>query len=412
MFYKCFTCFTKLMITLKIVIRPERQKKDGTWNVNIRISYKRSTAYVATPYFVVKQQLNKDYSIKDVFLLTQTSDELQRARKIVTSSFDKICNMTASEISEFLQTQLYNKQTKSLNFIEFAEATLDEWESFGKASVNNYKITLRKILAFCGNRNLTFDQITPGFLSDFDKWLNLNGTGSRGRALYFSNLRSLFNTAIKHYNDEYNDVVLIRKNPFKYFTIPESSEPAKRALTLEQMKALINYQPEKETVQLGKDVFLLSFYLVGINSKDLFNLTKIDHGRITYNRSKTKAQRKDNARISIKIEQPAMDIIQKYLDTSGERLLSFHQRYSTAQNFNKYINEYLKTIGKAIGVEDLQYYAARHTWATLFVNECEGSESEAAFCLNHVSEHKVTSGYIQKDFARIDRANQKVLNLL
>ena len=29
------------MITVKMLIRPERQKKDGTWNINLRISYNR-----------------------------------------------------------------------------------------------------------------------------------------------------------------------------------------------------------------------------------------------------------------------------------------------------------------------------------------------------------------------------------
>jgi hypothetical protein len=93
-------------------------------------------------------------------------------------------------------------------------------------------------------------------------------------------------------------------------------------------------------------------------------------------------------------------------------VFNFHYRYTTAAGFNSAVNEYLKDIGDEIGVEELDFYSARHTWATLFVNDCEGSESEAAFCLNHVSEHKVTSGYIKKDFARIDRANRKVLDLV
>ena len=67
-------------------------------------------------------------------------------------------------------------------------------------------------------------------------------------------------------------------------------------------------------------------------------------------------------------------------------------------------------IGKSTVADKLDFYAARYTWATLFMNECEGSESEAAFCLNHLSEHKVTTGYVKKDFARIDRANRKVLD--
>lgn len=52
------------MITLKMVIRPNRQKADGTWPVNLRISFQRKSSYIATPYFVTKAQINKAFEIK------------------------------------------------------------------------------------------------------------------------------------------------------------------------------------------------------------------------------------------------------------------------------------------------------------------------------------------------------------
>jgi integrase len=45
--------------------------------------------------------------------------------------------------------------------------------------------------------------------------------------------------------------------------------------------------------------------------------------------------------------------------------------FANTIGFNSTVNEYLKTIGKAIGIKEIDFYAARHTWATLFVKECE-----------------------------------------
>jgi len=398
------------MITLKMMIRPDRQKKDGTWNVNLRISFQRKTTYISTPYFVTKSQLNKAFEIKDNFLQMQVDEDLNKARREVSTSYSKLSELNASQVGEYLSNFLYSKKRDVINFFDFANNYMAIMEENNQASRRNYVISVNKVKSFVGHEELSFSDITLAFLASFDSWLKNNGVGTRGRSLYLSNLRAIFNAAIRHYNDEENDIIKISRNPFKRFSLPKEEAPEKRALKLHQIRALIVYKPQKETVQFAKDVFLLSFYLVGINTVDLYQVNKISGDRITYKRAKTRHSRADGAEISIKIEPEALDLIKKYRDKSNERALNFHFRYSTAAGFNSSVNGFLKVIGKNIGVDELDYYAARHTWATLFVNNCDGSESEAAFCLNHVSEHKVTTGYIKKDFARIDRANRKVLD--
>lgn len=400
------------MITLKMLIRPNRQKADGTWPVNLRISYQRKSSYIATPYFVTKSQINKAFEIKDRFLQYQVDEDLNKARKEVSNSFEKLADMNTTQIGEYLSNFLYSKTKERINFFEFAAHHIARMEENNQASRGNYGISVRKLNTYVGHDDLSFNDITVMFLSNFDVWLKKNGVGTRGRALYLSNMRAIFNAAIREYNDEDNDIIKITKNPFKRFSLPKVEAPEKRALSLEKIKKFIAYQPKKETVQFAKDVYLLSFYLVGMNSVDLYQVTKISEDRITYKRAKTRTVRADGAEISIKLEPEVMPLIEKYRDKEGQRVFNFHYRYSTAAGFNSAVNEYLKDIGDEIEVEELDFYSARHTWATLFVNECEGSESEAAFCLNHVSEHKVTSGYIKKDFARIDRANRKVLDLI
>ena len=160
-------------------------------------------------------------------------------------------------------------------------------------------------------------------------------------------------------------------------------------------------------------MFLLSFCLVGINAIDLYNCTDCKDGRITYQRTKTKDRRVDKAEISIKIEPEIQALVDKYRDPSGERVFKFYKMYSSLDTLSAAINKGLKKIGELIGVDDLEFYAARHSWATIALNDAEVDKYTVHAALNHVDDSmKVTDMYIRKSWDPIDKANRKVLDLV
>ena len=70
----------------------------------------------------------------------------------------------------------------------------------------------------------------------------------------------------------------------------------------------------------------------------------------------------------------------------------------------------MKKFQKLIGETDLEFYAARHTWAPLARNKVKIEKSLIHEALNHVDEKmKITDVYIEKDWAQINEANRKVL---
>ena len=81
------------------------------------------------------------------------------------------------------------------------------------------------------------------------------------------------------------------------------------------------------------------------------------------------------------------------------------------ESFNRAINIGLKEIGRKIGIPRLQFYAARHSLATIAVNDVGISKYVVNDMLNHTDPAlKVTELYIKKDFKAINEANVKVLN--
>ena len=61
----------------------------------------------------------------------------------------------------------------------------------------------------------------------------------------------------------------------------------------------------------------------------------------------------------------------------------------------------------------MEFYAARHSWATIARNDADVDKYTVHSALNHVDEEmKATDIYIKKSWDPIDRANRKVLDLV
>ena len=116
--------------------------------------------------------------------------------------------------------------------------------------------------------------------------------------------------------------------------------------------------------ELARDMFMLSFYLCGINAVDLYKGDYIlNNDRLEYNRSKTKGKRKDSAFISIHIPAVAMPLVLKYCNRLSER-------YATITNFNKAISKGMKVVCDLTGLKGVTFYSARHSFGNLARNKC------------------------------------------
>ena len=70
----------------------------------------------------------------------------------------------------------------------------------------------------------------------------------------------------------------------------------------------------------------------------------------------------------------------------------------------------MKEIGTLLRVDDLEYYAARHSWATIALNKVGIDKYIVHAALNHIDDSmKVTDIYIERDFVNENKANAKVV---
>ena len=322
-----------------------------------------------------------------------------------------------------------HEKNQVIDFIKFSR----EWiASTTIKGAPNYTTAINALVRFIGKEELDINLITLDFLEDFKSFLNKEREirtkrlmqqgkrvpSNRSLSLYLISFKKLFNEAKKRYNKKDKNLILIPNSPFRELEIPKQEATRKRAISADIIKKVwkLPYKDMKKGYKatcrynLAKDCFILSFCLMGMNSADLYNATEMKDNTIIYNRTKTKDRRLDKAQMKVDIPKLAQPLIEKYKDETGKRLFNFYQYYVDEKGFNKAINYGLKEIGTLLEIDDLEYYAARHSWATIALNKVGIDKYTVHAALNHVDETmRVTDIYIERDFANENRANAKVV---
>lgn len=387
------------MLTLKPIVYKSYLRQDGFFPIKIRLTYKRQSRYLDTPLVATKRQLSRDLdAVKDVRLCSAVCRIIDNYRELLQ------LNVTAIHNVDDAVNLICGTHRKIPNVCEFSALVCDKMMKNNRAhTAANYRSAAARLAEFAPKAQ--FADVNISFLNKYRDYLSQK-VGQRGVQLYLSCLRKIYNAALDEFNAD--GIERLKPSPFQHWKIPEPAPAEKRSLSVEQLKRIINYSPTDNHTELAHDVFLLSFLFCGINTVDLFSLNKLTEKNLFYNRSKTKGKRRDNALMCIAIQPEAEPLVSKYKSASR---FNFADRFCNAQNFNKAVNKGLKKIGAVVGIDNLQFYAARHSWATIARNECGISVDDIALALCH-SPSTITDIYIRRDFSRIDAANRKVLDLL
>lgn len=424
------------MATVSWVVFKHHKKSDNTYNPKIRISHNRTSSYISTSIYTELVRFKKN-SASGTITSEKIKEELdglvREYRQIINENQDVVneCE-TSKDIVAMIERR---KQRKEIDFIEFARMFIEKTPNEGTKTVKTTGIN--SLCHFLnhknGNEKLLIKDLTSRFLREYEAWLRqeryitvrqnktakqayktikkpaLNDTGVHS---YMGIIQSVFNAALLHFNDYEKGDIIITNDPFKVYTIPAVLEAKKRAVDVDIIRKIYKYSPvnkRKRTTMFTRDIYILSFLLAGMNAVDMLNC-KMVNGRIEYERQKTKDRRKDNAFISVYVHPLALPIITKYRDPSEQHLFDFYKRYSNVRNLTKGIHRGMRSLCDELEIDYIQFYSARHSFATIARNECNISKDDISLCLNHSSGKTVTDTYIKQDFSRIDKVINKVVD--
>ena len=386
------------MATLKIEIKSGVGRK--TFSVSFLVCQGKSKKRISTGIKVTSSDLSANGKrIKDV----NKARLIEKMRRDLQDRLDGLsleltgCDMDASEI---VRRITLSREGEVLDFFAFAEKWLSETTIKGKA---NYRCMLNSLSSYIGCRRLSFREITYKFLSGFEVFLK---DKPRAQSLYIGQMRHLYRIALCEYGNVLSDT---SGDPFLRYRVPRQvQKKGVRALSADELFRVATYEGSSVRDVLARDCFLLSFCLMGMNTVDMYHCETYRDGMICYNRAKTKDRRYDGAYIEVAVHERVKALVERYRGKG--KVFSFNNRYRAASTFNQNINVGLKDVGKAVGIEGLQFYQARHTFATLSRNMMKFAKSDVDEALNHVGSCDIADVYIKKDFTIINENNMKLLD--
>lgn len=383
-----------------MTIKPAVRKftdQSGNKKIYIQVTYKRHTRFIPTEYTIPEKCFKNGFVTKhpnSKYINVAIANKINEYQKIIIEIGDRLNNMSCNDICDLLKTN----GSADVDFFEYAQQYIDMLNnnsSYTYAAILN--AVAKNIKQFTGKNKLLINDIDYNFLLNFRNFLKAKGMKTNSIATYLGRMRTIINYVIKL------DVLQSYKNPFNSFKI-KSEETEHRIISIKQVNSLINAEPKTKNQELSKDMFLLSFFLCGINIKDLLYLekTNVKNKRLVFNRNKT------NTLISIKIEPEARAIIKKY---EGDKLLLNLKEVTKAKS--KFISGYFtnlisRNISSITGIQELTTYYARHSWATI-ASQLGATNEIIAKGLGHAN-RSVTNIYIRFDNTKLDNINRKVID--
>ena len=386
------------MATFKPVTRTKKEYN----TVYIRITHLSGKVdYIKTDMIVHKSGIRKG-EIADHTILANCALKIKSyVDKINRTNIE---NWTVQELKKYLTVG-----SENISFSDFARQYIDKMLVAGRKEPSvNYRSALKSFEKHYG-KNISFQDITS---KELRNWIDSLSDTRRAKELYPILIKKMFEDGCMEFNDYDRNIIKIPNQPFRAVKIPKADIPQKRSIESDVILKIFNCKVEFGREELAQDVSKMIICLAGINTVDLYYLKKesFSNGKIHYNRKKTEKSRRDKAYIEIKVPNEILYLINKY--KGYKSLFNFSDHYSEPGNFSKAINTGLKSICKKIGIPNITAYWFRHSWATIAQNQCGASTELIGFCLNHSSAHRITEGYIKKDFSPIDELNRKVFEYI
>lgn len=394
------------MATVKFYLDKRRQKKDGTYPIKLNVFHNKQIM-IATQLSASEKEWNgNEYSVRAQNYKPRNIVARGIINKAETVIFtleqqEKLKSTTDKALKKLIEDAISSKVENQKTFLYYLDEFVSKKTNQGTKSI--YTTTRNKIEEY--DSHCTFESMDKSWLENFEAWM-AKTMKVNAYAIHLRNIRSVFNYAI---DEEYTTLY-----PFRRFSI-KKEETRKRSLTAEQLRLLRDYPCEEYQIRY-RDMFMLMFYLIGVNAADLFNAkhSALVNGRFEYKRAKT------GKLYSIKVEPEAQAIIEKY--KGKDYLLNIMDEYGNYKDFLHRMGIGLKQIGeterKGLGGKksrnplfpDLSSYWARHTWATVAA-ELDVPKEVIAHALGHSWANSTTTDiYIRFDMRKVDKANRKVID--
>lgn len=384
------------MANLSLVIVPAKALTDGRHKVRISVSHNGGVRYIVTDVIVDSPNEFKNGRV----IKRHNANELNlRLRKTLSKyedvlhSISYIDGLTCAELVSLMKSSNAKKHyTLGDIYEEYLVTTTAK-----ATSLYNFKYQYKVLTEFMPARTFV-EHINHLSVAAFDKHLRARGIADATVKVYMCFLRLMINYAVKHGYVKY-DV-----NPLANYKMPPITI-RQSWLSVDEIRAIRDVELEGKAAIKVRDIFMLSYYLGGVNMEDLSKMRFDVNDLSVFRYVRSKTSRVNTREVEFEMPEEAKEIIRRYVRPDGYLFAS--RKSSTICGS---MRKHLDTIGELAGIGHIIYYSARKSFAqhayVLGVNE-----SIIDYCLGHAQGKSGTAlfAYIKVSPEMATKAVQLVL---
>ena len=298
------------MASIKIKFRPSSVRgKEGV--LFLQIIHLRVVRQIVTPYRLHAHEWDA-FSQQVLLDAPSTQDprwiHLARIDTMIQSEYRLLCRIvtsfdqTSANYSADSVVNEYHRLSKDLTLCATMQRLIAQMRINQQwCTAHNYQSTLNSLMRFRHQFDLPIDRLDVALIQSYEAWLKHRGICRNTISFYMRILRAVYNRAVAN-------GVVAQQYPFRP-TYTGIDKTRKRAVDFSVIKTIkeadLSAHP---SLELARDLFLMSFYLRGASFIDLAHLRKSDlrEGFLCYTRSKT------GQKMKVKWEPLMQEIVEKY----------------------------------------------------------------------------------------------------
>lgn len=342
------------MANFSVVIVPAKVMAGGKHKVRVMVSHNGQTRYILTDIIIDSVNEFKEGRVvkrpdKDILNL--------RLKKICDKYFDRYMELEFSNCltcSQLVKLITDDGRDKCRTFEEVVDEYLSQIdiEDRGK-TYKLYRLAANRFIRFVGT-GAPLEHITPIRINNYINSLKKQRLSNTTINIYITLLKVILNYAQKMQH------VNFKIDPFITAKVP-SARKRDTFITVEQLKKVRDYEAKKHNMMVVHDIFMLTYYLAGMNLVDMLDYNFKNADEVNYIRRKTRNTKDGDSKVCFTIPDEAKPLIAKYMDKKTGKLV--FGKYKTYVSCYNTLTRKMKDLALEVGIRhDFTLYSARKSF--------------------------------------------------
>lgn len=338
------------MATLNAVLLKGRERVDGRFTIYISVAHKSVTKFISTGialdglYQLKNNKIIKhpeseflNFKLRSIMKryekrLVEIDTELYSCNDIVKflRGIRKIGegNTLSAALGIYIQTLHKEKTIKAYSL------AVQRFTKFMNGDVILSTISTHDIQAF--HNSMVDDRLSPTTIN-----------------MYMTHLKIIIDHAKKLKMVSYNI------DPFEVYKKPKCNV-RNLDITVEELRRIRDIVPDSFPMRVTRDIFMLSYYLAGMNIGDILAYNFKGLKTVQYTRMKTENTKTDNHQTCFTLQPEAKEILKRYMRPSGKVVFG---KYDTRSKVDNLLFRNMKNLAIEAGITKyISYYTARKSF--------------------------------------------------